>query len=155
MKNIVVAIVSSELTYPKLNQLLFNDNFLKNRDRFDIAVVFNSNKKIDMKFKTHFDYVFYRENTGFDLGGFNLLLKNLNGYEYYFLLHDDNFYQLDNWIDYSIQLLKDNPDVDIIGNILFNNFDIDTLNFFKNFIEKLNYSHLIKYAEINNTWCFR
>ncbi|HPD66540.1 MAG TPA: hypothetical protein PLI27_00480 [Ignavibacteriales bacterium] len=150
MKNIIVAVVSSEKTYERLDNMLFNDNFLKNRDKFDLAVVFNSSYEIEKKFKTNFDYIFYRENTGLDLGGFNYLIKNLGDYEYYFLLHDDSYYLYDNWVDYSIQLLKDNPEVDIIGNILFNALNKNEIKIFEKLIEQFNYNHLLQYSTINH-----
>jgi hypothetical protein len=143
MKNTVVAVVSSEKTYEKLNNILFNDCFLLNRDKFDLAVVFNTNSTINHSFKTNFDYTFYRENTGLDPAGFNYLIRNLPDYDYYFLLHDDHFFLDKNWFDLSIHLLENNPNVDVIGNILFNSLPEILQKQFDNFISNIGLSKLL------------
>ncbi|HOM64778.1 MAG TPA: hypothetical protein PK591_03035 [Ignavibacteriales bacterium] len=147
MNNIVVAIVSSEKTFEKLDQIVFNDAFLTNRHKFDLAVVFNSNTKIENNFKTNFDYIFYRENIGLDPGGFNYLIQKLPDYNYFFLMHDDHFFLDNNWLDFSIQIIKDNPNVDILGNILFNQLPSSLQNHFDSFIKSLNLNHLLNYSK--------
>ena len=143
MKNTVVAVVSSEKTYEKLNNILFNDCFLLNRDKFDLAVVFNTDSTINHSFKTNFDYTFYRENTSLDPAGFNYLIRNLPDYDYYFLLHDDHFFLNENWFDFSIHLLENNPNVDVIGNILFNSLPEILQKQFDNFIRNIGLTKLL------------
>lgn len=147
MKNAVVAVVSSEKTYHRLDQILFNDAFLQNRDKFDLAVVFNSNIDIEINFKTNIDLIYFRENTGLDPGGFNYLIQHLPEYEYYILLHDDHFFLNPKWFDISIQLLEENPNVDILGNILFNQLPTSLQNIFDKFIKSLHLEHLLEISK--------
>ncbi len=150
MKNIVVGIVSSENTYNRLDELVFNDAFLKNRDKFDLAVLFNSDKKINHKFKTEFNYIYFRPNVGLDPAGFNHLITNLPENEYYFLLHDDHFFMDNNWFEYSISLMENNHDVDIFGNIVFLEYRKAMQQKFYDFINQIGVGHLLKYANLPN-----
>lgn len=147
MNNTIVAVVSSEKTYQRLDQILFNDAFLYNRDKFDLAVVFNSDIDIPIKFKTNLDYIYFRENVGLDPGGFNYLIQKLPEYEYYILLHDDHFFLDINWFDISINLMKLNPNIDIIGNILFNQLPPKLQVLFDSFIKSLHLEHILKFSE--------
>ncbi|HOJ36935.1 MAG TPA: hypothetical protein PLP99_03835 [Ignavibacteriales bacterium] len=155
MKKAVVGVVTSEKTYNRLDDILFNDAFLANREKFDLAVVFNSDKKINHKFKTEFDYIYFRPNLGYDPAGFNHLINNLPEYDYYFLLHDDHFYNDYNWFDYSINLLEKNKHIDIISNIAI--FPLLALfinsQSFQIFLHQLNLAHLIKKDNIYNLIC--
>jgi len=148
VKNIVVGIVSSEYTYNRLDELVFNDAFLANREKFDLAVVFNSDKRINHKFKTEFDYTYIRPNVGMDPAGFNHLITNLPEYEYYILLHDDHFFMDNNWLDFSISLMENNPDVDIIGNIVFLQYPKAMQQKFNDFITQIGKENLIEYANL-------
>lgn len=143
MKNTVVAVVSSEKTFNRLDQILFNDAFLQNRDKFDLAVVFNTNTEIEINFRTNLDLIYFRENVGLDPGGFNYLIQHLPEYEYYFLLHDDHFFLNPNWFDISINLLEENLNVDIIGNILFNQLPTSLQKLFDEFIISLKLDHIL------------
>jgi hypothetical protein len=66
------------------------------------------------------DYFLSRLNLGFDLAGFDALLRTVSTkqYERFILLHDDHWFADEAWLDTLLNLSAGHPEIDIFGNLL-------------------------------------
>ena len=118
----IVCIATSEATWPNLIRYCFNHSFKANRGRFDLAIVCNGSSD---DFKAYIqplkpDFFLNRLNLGFDLAGFDALLRTIPAkqYDHFILLHDDHWFADEAWFDTLLNLSTEHPDIDIFGNLL-------------------------------------
>lgn len=121
-KPLLVCVATSEATWPNLVRYCFNHAFKVNRNRFDLAVVCNGTTADALTYIKTFqpDYFLGRQNVGFDLAGFDALLRMvpIEGYDQFILLHDDHWFEDDGWLTTLLRLADKNPDIDVFGNLL-------------------------------------
>jgi hypothetical protein len=121
-ENVIVCVATSEATWPNLMRYGFNHHFKINRARFDLAVVCNGDSSAFKGFVDALrpEFLLTRLNLGFDLAGFDALLKYIpvEKYERFILLHDDHWFDDRDWFDTLLKLSDQNPDIDIFGNLL-------------------------------------
>jgi len=121
-KSVLVCVATSEATWPNLVRYCFNHQFKVNRERFDLAIVCNGSsddfKAYVQSFKP--DHFLCRLNLGFDLAGFDALLRTVpvEKYERFILLHDDHWFADEAWFDTLMTLAATNQDIDVFGNLL-------------------------------------
>jgi len=121
-KKPLVCVATSEATWTNLVRYCFNHSFKANRNRFDLAVVCNGVTEDASTYIKTFkpDYFLSRPNLGFDLAGFDALLRHVPSerYERFILLHDDHWFEDEDWLETLLQLADKNPDIDVFGNLL-------------------------------------
>ncbi len=121
-KKPLVCVATSEATWRNLLRHCFNHPFKVNRSRFDLAIVCNGSSHdlaaCIQTFKP--DYFLSRPNLGFDLAGFDALLRHIPAEQYdrFILLHDDHLFEDEDWFETLSHLADNNPDIDIFGNLL-------------------------------------
>jgi hypothetical protein len=118
MKKPLVCLITCERSWN--NKIAFDQNFLRNRDQFDLAVVFNGNSPEGLAYIESVskpEYLLQRANLGMDLAGFDYAIKNTPRYETYIFLHDDHWFIDDAWPSL-VDLLYIDASVDVLGNIL-------------------------------------
>jgi len=117
--NTVVCIAAHSNTLTHMQKYCFNENFLQNRENFDLCIVFN-----EVDYKTHEyvkgfnpEYLFVKQNFGLDQSAFDFAIKNIKDYQYYYLLHYDHWFADHHWFDrLSNEMLKSK--VDVLGNLV-------------------------------------
>lgn len=118
----VVCVVTSEATWHNLARYCFNLPFKLNRHRFDLAVICNGSADPVNAYLRTFkpEYLLNRPNLGFDLAGFDMLLRQIptEPYNRFILLHDDHWFEDENWFDTLSDLADSHPEIDIFGNLL-------------------------------------
>lgn len=119
---VLVCVVTSEATWRNLARFCFNHPFKLSRHRFALAVVCNGASDPSMAYLQTFkpDYFINRPNYGFDLAGFDALLRQVptDQYDRFILLHDDHWFEDEDWFETLSHLADNNPDVDVFGNLL-------------------------------------
>ncbi len=120
--NTVVCVVTSECTWHNLLHYCFNHAFKAQRHRFHLAVACNGASDSLRGYLSSLkpDFFIQRQNLGFDLAAFDVILKEIpvERYDSFILLHDDHWFDDDQWFDNLSSLAERNPDVDIFGNLL-------------------------------------
>lgn len=118
----VVCVATSEATWHNLSRYCFNHAFKLNRQRFDLALVCNGSPDRFAGYLQSFqpDYFLTRLNRGYDLAGFDALLRLIPVEQYanVILLHDDHWFSDEHWFDTLMQLAADNPEIAVFGNLL-------------------------------------
>lgn len=118
----LVCVVTSEATWPNLARYCFNHSFKINRHKFDLAVVCNGSSRDALTYMQGCkpEYLLTRPNLGFDLAGFDFLLRAvpIQQYDRFILLHDDHWFADDDWFASLACLADRHPDIDIFGNLL-------------------------------------
>lgn len=119
LDDLIVCVVTSEKTINNLQKYCFNDNFLINRKYFKLAMVING--KIEelpnIVKEASPDYLWQRPNLGYDLAGFDFVLKKLPLFKYYLLLHDDHWFVDKDWIKRLLELYFEYPNIGVWGNL--------------------------------------
>jgi len=124
MNDTLALVVTSERTWPNLATYCFNENFLRYRPQFDLAVVLNgpNDAALQSIAKASPDFVFVRPNYGLDPADFDFLLKRIPlDYEYYCLLHDDHWFHPSDWFLQLRTLAAGHLQVDVFGNLVRSN----------------------------------
>lgn len=118
----LVCVVTSEATWRNLARYCFNHAFKMSRYRFDLAVICNGNSSEALTYIKSCtpEYLFNRPNLGFDLAGFDMLLKSVpvSVYDRFLLLHDDHWFSDEDWFTQLSQLADQHPEIDVFGNLL-------------------------------------
>jgi hypothetical protein len=115
----VVCIAAHGNTLAKMQKYCFNQNFIANRDKFDLCVVFNGAdvESLDFVKKLGPEYLFVKGNFGLDQSAFDLAVSRTPDYEYYLLMHYDHWFHDSDWFDcLSNALIRGN--VDVLGNLV-------------------------------------
>ncbi len=147
MRDILIAVISSEKTWGKLSKWGFDKKLRKRRTEFDLAVVFNGYDSDGIKFYKEFvpEYFFLRENSGYDVAAMRHFLQLIPVYNNTIILHDDHWFEDDSWLDRILELILKNPEVDILGNVLYNQPIIKSEQLY----EELGISKLIGYNYVD------
>jgi len=148
MKKCLISIITSEKTWKNFSKFGFHEKILKNREEFDLAIVLNGYNVEAVKFYKQFtpEYFFLRENVGFDPAAIKHLLMLIPVYNNTLILHDDHWFETDEWLIRIRELINKYPEVDIWGNILYNDPLNGHLKLYKLLgLEKLNNFNYVDY----------
>jgi len=121
MKNLLICVISSEKTWQNFPKHNFDKKILLKRENFDFAVVLNGYSGDAVNFYKQFlpDYFFLRPNLGFDVAAISHLLSIIPIYKTTIIMHDDHRFSGDDWLDKIVSYRNSHPEVDIWGNILY------------------------------------
>jgi len=118
----IILVVTSEATWQNLDTYCLNEHFRQNRDRFDLAIVFNGTDEAALqKIKAVApEHLLVRENLGRDPGAFDAALRALpvHEYEQTLFMHDDHWFDQPDWFDTLHALLEQRPEIDVFGNLV-------------------------------------
>ncbi len=121
-KKTLLAVLTSEKTWKRTDELGLRADIENAREKFDLAIVVNGNSPEAREFYDALSPEFYlvRENTGMDPAAMEFLLKNVpvRNYDYAIILHDDHFFGNPRWFESLEKILENSPDADVLGNIL-------------------------------------
>lgn len=120
MKHVLAIVATSEKTWHLGKKYLFNDHFMKNRSFFDLAIVCNGFQPVaEACLKAlNPDYLFFRENRGYDIAALDHAIKKLPCYPHYLFLHEDNWFFNDTWFEKLDRLQMMNLSLDVFGNLV-------------------------------------
>ncbi|MBU2492549.1 MAG: hypothetical protein KJ571_07990 [Bacteroidetes bacterium] len=120
MKKLLISIITSEKTWTNFSKFGFDKEILRLRDQFDLSFVLNGYSNEAILFYNQFcpEYFFLRPNLGFDTASIAYLINLVPRYEHYLIMHDDHWFPNPNWIDRLYEIMNNNSDTDIFGNIL-------------------------------------
>ena len=120
MKHVLAIVATSEKTWHFGEKYLFNEYFLKNRIFFDLAIVcngFQAEAEACLKALAP-EYLFFRENKGYDIAALDYAIKKLPHYPHYLFLHEDNWFFDDAWFEKLDRMQMSNLSLDIFGNLV-------------------------------------
>lgn len=122
LKKTIICVATSEATWTNLSRYCFNHAFKINRHLFDLAVVCNGSSDTFSGYLQSLkpDFFLKRQNLGFDLAGFDALLRAVpvQHYERFILLHDDHWFADEDWFETLSKLADAHPEIDVFGNLL-------------------------------------
>ncbi|MGD8782223.1 MAG: hypothetical protein PVH88_25065 [Ignavibacteria bacterium] len=120
MKKILISIITSEKTWSNFSRFEFDRQIKKLRERFDFAVVLNGYYHDAVNFYAQFkpEYFFLRPNIGYDPAAIEHLFKLIPVYKTTLLLHDDHWFEDENWFIKIENLRNEKPEIDVWGNLV-------------------------------------
>ena len=122
MEKILISIISSERTWNNFSKFGFDEKLIKERKRFELALVLNGYNKEAIEYFNKFqpDYFFLRQNLGYDPAAVEHLLKLIPVFDTTLILHDDHWFRDGSWLDKILTLRSGEPEIDVWGNIVYN-----------------------------------
>ena len=141
MKKILLNIITSEKTWTNFSKFGFDKQAKEMRTEFDLGIVLNGYNNDAVNYYNSFkpEHFFLRPNLGFDSAAIAYLINLVPEYEHYIIMHDDHWFSDNDWFVKILDLISQNPSVDIWGNILMQ----EPMTKYKEYCTKVNLLHLV------------
>jgi len=135
MNSTLICIISSEKTWQNFSKYGFSEKIKAERKNIDFAVTLNGYGEEAIEYFKTFtpDYFFLRPNAGFDPAAIAHLIKLIPVYDTTLIVHDDHWFEDENWLERIIQLTHSDETIGVWGNVVYHSPKADFEKFCKDY----------------------